>query len=70
MKRKLTMITEGEIDNTLEASFPASDPPSWTLGIESGQRLEDNGPQGAEQAGRQREAHEPAQPQPKGVWED
>jgi hypothetical protein len=23
---------EDEIDETLEASFPASDPPSWTLG--------------------------------------
>lgn len=23
---------EDEIDKTLEASFPASDPPSWTLG--------------------------------------
>ena len=25
-------ITEEEIDETLEATFPASDPPSWTLG--------------------------------------
>ncbi len=27
-------MTEAEIDDTLAGSFPASDPPSWTLGID------------------------------------
>ena len=27
-------LSESQIDSTLEDSFPSSDPPSWTLGIE------------------------------------
>lgn len=27
-------MSEAEIDSNLDASFPASDPPSWTLGID------------------------------------
>jgi hypothetical protein len=34
-------MTEAEIDSTLMDSFPASDPPSWTLGTD---RSEQNDP--------------------------
>jgi hypothetical protein len=38
---------ETEIDETLEDTFPASDPPSWTLGtdhqVETQSDAEDNG---------------------------
>lgn len=32
-------MTEAEIDGNLEESFPASDPPSWTLGTEHNKKL-------------------------------
>jgi hypothetical protein len=32
-------MAEAEIDDNLAASFPASDPPSWTLGTEHNKQL-------------------------------
>lgn len=32
-------ISEDEIDLNLMGTFPASDPPSWTLGVERNQKL-------------------------------
>ncbi|HEY4284426.1 MAG TPA: hypothetical protein VGM62_15290 [Chthoniobacterales bacterium] len=31
-------ISEDEIDRNLMGTFPASDPPSWTLGVERGKQ--------------------------------
>lgn len=33
-------MSEAEIDNNLLGTFPASDPPSWTLGIDHHQETE------------------------------
>jgi hypothetical protein len=33
------VMTEAEIDDNLADSFPASDPPSWTLGIDHNKKL-------------------------------
>jgi len=34
-------MSEAEIDKNLMDSFPASDPPSWTLGIEHREETQD-----------------------------
>jgi hypothetical protein len=34
------MISEEDIDRTLSDTFPASDPPSWTLGIEQATHMD------------------------------
>jgi len=34
----ISEITEDEIDRNLIGTFPASDPPSWTLGVERDKR--------------------------------
>jgi hypothetical protein len=36
-------MSEAEIDDTLTDSFPASDPPSWTLGSDHANLKEEHG---------------------------
>jgi hypothetical protein len=33
-EEKVVKMSEKEIDNNLIGSFPASDPPAWTLGLD------------------------------------
>jgi hypothetical protein len=35
-------MSESEIDRNLEDTFPASDPPSWTLGTDHGEAPEED----------------------------
>jgi len=39
-------MSEAEIDRNLEGTFPASDPPSWTLGTNHGTRNDGEDPEG------------------------
>jgi hypothetical protein len=32
------VVDEQELDDTLDDTFPASDPPAWTLGVEEDRR--------------------------------
>ncbi|ODS56177.1 MAG: hypothetical protein ABS36_07135 [Acidobacteria bacterium SCN 69-37] len=32
------VLDEAEMDDTLDDTFPASDPPSWTLGVDESRR--------------------------------
>ena len=44
-------MSEAEIDRNLVGSFPASDPPSWTLGID-----QDTGPPAADSDKHERDS--------------
>lgn len=48
-------MDEGEVDSNIEGTFPASDPPSWTLGTNHRRRApageESGGSDGADVAG-------------------
>jgi hypothetical protein len=46
-------MSEAEIDNNLMATFPASDPPSWTLG--TNHREETKSEEGEAKSNRQEE---------------
>jgi hypothetical protein len=43
-------MSEAEIDTNLEETFPASDPPSWTLGSNHRQHHSTQEPDGEEEA--------------------
>lgn len=54
------MISEEVIDKTLSDTFPASDPPSWTLGIEQVNHVD----QSAHETQKRILDHEPKDLQP------
>jgi hypothetical protein len=42
------ILDEQEMDDTLDDTFPASDPPSWTLGVDDDRREPPGGDSGKE----------------------
>jgi hypothetical protein len=44
-------MSEAEIDETLEGTFPASDPPSWTLGTDHRSDVAGGDPQNTDEQG-------------------
>jgi hypothetical protein len=44
----ISELSEDQIDDNLMGTFPASDPPSWTLGVERDKRPVSESPPGSQ----------------------